>query len=111
MLAVSLKSRGVGPVGPLPPLRFLNYFDSERERERERTGAKTKSQNLIISGYTHKRKIGKSVICCSVVFKMNLLNVKKSVFFKAFSIDLFVSSVMHNLVDNVNKSLSGFFVT
>lgn len=45
--------------------------------------------------------------CC---FQNEPFKCNKSILFTAFKICLFVTSVMHNLVYNVNESLGGFFV-
>lgn len=43
-------------------------------------------------------------------FQNKPFKCNKAILFKAFKSGVFVTSAMHNLVYNVNESLSGFFV-
>lgn len=61
-------------------------------------------QNLIITGYTLEEM--RNLQCC--LHKLWHLKKVQSILFTAFKMSLFATSVVNNLVRNVNESLNGF---
>lgn len=103
MLAVSLKSRGVAQLD-----LCCHHALTWTERKRESKNKITKPHHNWLYSQEENRQMCNLLQCC---FQNKSFNCNESILFTAFKIDLFVTSVMHNLVSDGNESLSGFLVT